>query len=76
MFMVTNRAVYPSKSGLDQIGSTLNKEGANELRLIEAHKTNDKWVIKVFALILLGIITSYSIIPAPESKPISSGIFN
>lgn len=47
MFVVTNRAVYPSKSGLDQIGSTLNKEGANELRVIEAHKTNDKWVIKV-----------------------------
>lgn len=47
MFIVTNREIHPSKSGFDQLGPRQNQKGSNELRIVEAHKSGNKWVIKI-----------------------------
>lgn len=47
MFIVTNREVDASKSGLDAFGEKPNSQGPNELRLVEATKVGRQWQIKV-----------------------------
>jgi esterase/lipase superfamily enzyme len=48
MFVVTNREVKPSASGLKQLGLKPSPQGPNELRLVEAKKNDDGiWKIKV-----------------------------
>lgn|SRR3990167_317108 len=52
MFIVTNRDVKPSASGLKQLGLKPNSEGPNELRLVEAEKVGGKWAIKILPNVL------------------------
>ncbi|VVM47552.1 alpha/beta hydrolase [Pseudomonas fluorescens] len=52
MFIVTNREVKPSASGIKQLGLKPNSEGPNELRLAEAEKDEGKWKIKILPNIL------------------------
>jgi esterase/lipase superfamily enzyme len=47
MFIVTNREVDESKSGLEIFGKNPNKAGPNELRLVEANKVGRNWRIKL-----------------------------
>lgn len=47
MFIVTNREVDESKSGLDAFGEKPNPQGPNELRLVEAGRVGRKWQIRV-----------------------------
>lgn len=47
MFFVTNREIVAGASGLDQLGSTPNSKGPNELRLAEAVKNGRSWSVNV-----------------------------
>ena len=47
MFIVTNRAVDESASGLDKLGPKPNAEGPNELRLVEVEKKAGSWGITI-----------------------------
>ena len=47
MFIVTNRRVNEKAKGVDKLGSKPNAEGPNELRLVEATKSDKGWVIEL-----------------------------
>ncbi len=47
MFIVTNRAIDESASGLNKLGAKPNSEGPNELRLVEAQKSAGRWNIDI-----------------------------
>lgn len=47
MFIVTNRAVDESASGLKRLGAKPNSEGPHELRLVEAQKKGGRWNIDI-----------------------------
>lgn len=47
MFIVTNREVDDSRQGLDKFGKNPNPLGPNELRLVEATKSQGKWRVRV-----------------------------
>ncbi|KAF0190565.1 MAG: Uncharacterized protein FD165_2600 [Gammaproteobacteria bacterium] len=47
MFIVTNRAIDESASGLNKLGAKPNGEGPNELRLVEAQKKAGRWGIEI-----------------------------
>ncbi|MCF3651564.1 alpha/beta hydrolase [Synoicihabitans lomoniglobus] len=47
MFVVTNREVFPTKTGLNAFGSTPSCSGPLELRLAEAKKSRDRWKIDI-----------------------------
>ncbi|MDE8741009.1 alpha/beta hydrolase [Pectobacterium polaris] len=52
MFIVTNREVKPSASGLKKLGHTPNPKGSNELRLVEANRSNGTWNINILPDVL------------------------
>ncbi|MEE8169347.1 MAG: alpha/beta hydrolase [Phycisphaerae bacterium] len=47
MFVITNRVIHESQSGLNKLGPTPNPAGPNELRLVEATRQRGRWHIEV-----------------------------
>jgi esterase/lipase superfamily enzyme len=52
MFVVTNREVFASKSGLDAFGDRPNPKGPNELRMAEVEKSGSSWKINILPDVL------------------------
>ena len=46
MFVITNRSVDESRTGLDQFGKTPNENGNNELRLAQVTKRSNGYAVK------------------------------
>jgi esterase/lipase superfamily enzyme len=47
MYIITNRKVDPSGTGLKKLGTTISEKGPNELRLVKATKAGKEWRITV-----------------------------
>ena len=47
MFVITNRDVEDSQRGFAKFGDVPNRKGPNELRIVEATKSGNRWRIDV-----------------------------
>lgn len=49
MYVVTNREIFPNKSGLEKFGSSVNAKGPNELRVVKVEQNGNDYDIELLA---------------------------
>lgn len=71
MYLVTNRELEEKKSGLKQLGDRPSRQGPNELRLVEATKTQGKWKVAILPDMLTPAMKREVGITDPKPVPAS-----
>lgn len=74
MFFVTNREIVFGAAGIDQLGSTPNSKGPNELRLAEAVKNGRNWTVTVLPDVVTAEMRTAAGI-APSDQPVYASAY-